>query len=80
MGIKNAVVMRIKELCKEKGIKFNTLATESGVTPSTVYSLLDERRKDVGILVLKKLCDGMGISITDFFDSDIFRNLEQEIR
>ncbi len=80
MGIKNAVVMRIKELCKEKGIKFNTLATESGVTPSTVYSLLDESRKDVGILVLKKLCDGMGISITDFFDSDIFRNLEQEIR
>lgn len=80
MGIKNAVVMRIKELCKEKGIKFNTLATESGVTPSTVYSLLDESRKDVGIIVLKKLCDGMGISITDFFDSDIFRNLEQEIR
>ena len=80
MGIKNAVAMRIKELCKEKGIKFNTLATESGVTPSTVYSLLDESRKDVGILVLKKLCDGMGISITDFFDSDIFRNLEQEIR
>ena len=80
MGIKNAVVMRIKELCKEKGIKFNTLATESGVTPSTIYSLLDESRKDVGILVLKKLCDGMGISITDFFDSDIFRNLEQEIR
>lgn len=80
MGMKNAVVMRIKELCKEKGIKFNTLATESGVTPSTVYSLLDESRKDVGILVLKKLCDGMGISITDFFDSDIFRNLEQEIK
>ena len=80
MGIKNAVVMRIKELCKEKGIKFNTLATESGVTPSTVYSLLDESRKDVGILVLKKLCDGMGISIADFFDSDIFRNLEQEIK
>ena len=80
MGIKNAVVIRIKELCKEKGIKFNTLATESGVTPSTVYSLLDERRKDVGILVLKKLCDGMDISITDFFDSDLFRNLEQEIK
>ena len=80
MGIKNAVVMRIKELCKEKGINFNTRATESGVTPSTVYSLLDESRKDVGILVLKKLCDGMGISITDFFDSDIFRNLEQEIK
>ena len=80
MGIKNAIVQRIKELCKQKGIKFNTLATSSGVTPSTVYSLLDERRKDVGILVLKKLCDGLDISIADFFDTDIFRNLEQEIK
>ena len=80
MGIKNAVVMRIKELCKEKGIKFNTLATESGVTPSTVYSLLDESRKDVGILVLKKLCDGMDVSLTDFFDTKEFSELEQEIK
>ncbi len=80
MGIKKAIVLRIKELCKQKGIKYNTLATLSGVTPSTVYSLLDERRLDVGILVLKKLCDGLEITITDFFDTDVFRNLEQEIK
>lgn len=67
-------------MCKQKGIKYNTLATLSGVTPSTVYSLLDERRLDVGILVLKKLCDGLEITITDFFDTDVFRNLEQEIK
>lgn len=58
MGIKDAIVLRIKELCKQKGIKFNTLATDSGVTPSTVYSLLDEQRRDIGVVVLKKLCDG----------------------
>lgn len=80
MGIKNAIVLRIKELCKQKQIKYNTLATNSGVTPSTVYSLLDENRKDIGVLVLKKLCDGLDISISDFFDSDIFRNLGQEIK
>ena len=80
MGIKNAIVLRIKELCKQKQIKYNTLATNSGVTPSTVYSLLDENRKDIGGLVLKKLCDGLDISISDFFDSDIFRNLGQEIK
>lgn len=80
MNIKKAIVLRIKELCKQKGIKYNTLATLSGVTPSTVYSLLDERRLDVGILVLKKLCDGLEITITDFFDTDVFRNLEQEIK
>lgn len=80
MGIKNAVVLRIKELCKQKGIKFNTLATSSGITPSTVYSMLDESRKDIGIIVLKKLCDGLDITITEFFNSDLFRNLEQEIK
>lgn len=80
MDIKDKIVLRIKELCEQKEIKYNTLATNSGVTPSTVYSLLDERRKDISVLVLKKLCDGLEISITDFFDSDIFRNLEQEIK
>ena len=80
MGIKDAVVLRIKQICKQKGIKYNTLATNSGVTPSTVYSLLDEKRRDIGVVVLKKLCDGLDISISDFFDSDIFRNLEQEIK
>ena len=80
MGIKDAIVERIKELCKQKGIKYNTLATDSGVTPSTVYSLLDEKRRDIGVIVLKKLCDGFGISLSEFFDSDIFRNLEQEIK
>ena len=80
MGIKNAIVFRIKELCKERKIKFNQLANDSGITPSTVYSLLDERRKDIGVIVLKKICDGLDISIADFFDSDMFRNLEQEIK
>ena len=80
MGIKNAVVERIKKLCKQKNIRFNELATRSGVTPSTVYSMLDERRLDVGVVVLKKLCDGLDITITEFFDDDIFKNLEQEIK
>jgi len=80
MGIKNAVVIRIKQLCKDKNIKYNSLATLSGVTPSTVYSLLDENRHDIGIVVLKKLCDGLNITITEFFNDDIFRSLEQEIQ
>ena len=80
MGIKNAVVERIKKLCKQKSIKFNELATRSGVTPSTVYSMLDERRLDVGIVLLKKLCDGLEITIQEFFDSDLFDGLEQELK
>lgn len=80
MGIKEAVVLRIRELCEQNKIKFNTFANESGLTPSTVYSVLDEKRKDIGILVLKKICDGLNITITEFFDTDLFRNLEQEIK
>ena len=80
MGIKEAAVLRIRELCEQNKIKFNTLANESGLTPSTVSSVLDEKRKDIGILVLKKICDGLNITITEFFDTDLFRNLEQEIK
>ncbi|MBQ9914705.1 MAG: helix-turn-helix transcriptional regulator [Clostridia bacterium] len=79
MGIKKAIVKRLQMICVERNIRYNTLATLSGVTPSTVYSLLDESRKDIGVVVLKKLCDGLDMTITEFFDDDIFRNLEQEI-
>lgn len=80
MGIKNATVERLKNICRERNIKFNTLATLSGVTPSTVYSLMNETRQDAGIVVIKKLCDGLDMSITEFFDDEIFKNLEQEIK
>ena len=80
MGIKNAIVIRLKNICEERNIKYNSLATNSGITPSTVYSVFDESRKDIGVIVLKKLCDGLDMTITEFFDDDIFRNLEQEIK
>ena len=80
MGIKEAIVLRIKELCTERNISYNALAYISGVTPSTVYSLIDNSRKDIGIVLLKKLCDGFGITITEFFDNKIFKKLDQEIK
>ena len=80
MQIKQAVAERFLILCKEAKIKPNELATKSGVTPSTVYSMLDSSRNDVYITTIKKLCDGLGISITEFFDTKEFRELEQEIK
>ncbi len=80
MGVKEAIVIRLKNICFEKGISYNALATISGVTPSSVYSLMDNSRKDIGILLIKKLCDGLEISITEFFNDDIFKNLEQELK
>ena len=79
MGIKKAVTTRFQELCAEKKIRMNTLANNAGITPSTVYSMLDDSRKDIGIVTVKKLCDGLDISIEDFFSSRLFRDLEQEI-
>jgi len=80
MNAKEAVAERIKELCKEHDIAVNTLANLSGVAPSTVYSMLNYKSQNPGVVSLQKLCDGLNISLREFFDSDIFENLEQEIK
>ena len=80
MNTKEAVAARILELCKERDIATNTLANLSGVSPSTVYSMLNEKSQNPGVVSIKKLCDGIDISIREFFDSPIFDNIEQEIK
>ena len=80
MRIKPAIVQRFQQLCKERNIKYNELATLSGVTPSTVYSMMDDTRKDVSVITVKKLCDGLNITITEFFNAPIFELLEQELQ
>ena len=79
MRMKEAIVKRFQQLCQERGIKYNELAILSGVTPSTVYSMMDSRREDVSAVTVKKLCDGLGISVPDFFNDLLFGSLEQEI-
>ena len=79
MSVKDVVVERIRQLCAQRGIKANELANISGVTPSTVYSLLDRRRRAVSIITIKKLCDVLEISLGEFFSSPEFDQLEQEI-
>ena len=80
MNVKDAVAMRFRSICQSKGIKINEMATLSGVTPSTAYSMLDERRRDISIVTIKKFCDGLDISLVEFFSSSEFDNLEQEIK
>lgn len=80
MNTKAAVAKRIIELCNERNIAINALANISGVSPSTVYSMLNEKSQNPGIVSLKKLCDGFEISLREFFDSPIFDNIEQEIK
>ena len=80
MSVKDAVAERFACLCKERNININELANISGVTPSTAYSMLDKNRRDVSITTIKKFCDGLDISLEEFFADDIFGNLEQEIK
>ncbi len=80
MTAKEAVVMRILELCRQKNLTVNGLAMASGVPPSTVYSMLSQKSLNPGVISIQKLCDGMDISVRAFFDSELFDDLEQEIR
>ena len=79
MKVKEAVVERFNEIMQERKMRPNELANLSGVTASTVYSMLDTRRKEVSINVIKKLCDGLGITLGEFFNTQTFDKLEQEI-
>lgn len=80
MTVKDAVAKRFEQLCEQRGIRPNELATLSGVTPSTVYSMLDPSRQRVSVTTVKKLCDGLGITLGYFFSCPLFDELEQEIQ
>lgn len=80
MNISQAVIKRIEELCMERNLTINALSNISGVTQSTVNDIVSGTTYNAGIVTIKKLCDGLRISIRDFFNSDLFTNLEQEIK
>ena len=80
MNVKQATVMRFQEIMAQRNIRPNELANISGVTPSTVYSMLDEKRKELSINTIKKLCDGLEITLGEFFSTELFDDLEQEIK
>ena len=80
MRTKEAIANRILQLCNERGIAVNELANLSGVSPSTVYSLLNEKSQNPGAVTIKKLCDGLEITLGEFFSTPVFDSLEQEIQ
>lgn len=79
MKIKGAVAQRITNLRKERGIAVNALGNLSGVNPSTIYSMLNTKSQNPGVVSLQKIRDGLEITIRDFFDDDLFNDIEQEI-
>ena len=79
MRIGEAVKLRILELCENRGITVNRLSTLCGITQSTLSNITGGRNQSTTISTLKKICDGLEISILEFFDSPLFKDLEQEI-
>ena len=80
MDTYTAVKNRLLRLCEEKHMSIHKLAMESAVPPSTVKNILYGKSLNPGVVTLKMLCDGLGISLTEFFDTPEFKSLEQEIR
>ena len=80
MTIGEACRIRIQELCDKRGITINKLAIISGITQSTLNNIISGRNKSTTISTIKKICDGMEISVQEFFASDVFVDLEQEIK
>jgi len=80
MTVKDAVANRFQQLCADRNIKPNELANRAGITPSSVYSMLDPKRREVSVNLVKKLCDGLDMTLGEFFSTPEFDDLEQEIR
>ena len=73
-------INRILDLCTQRNLSINGLARLSGLPPTTIKNILNGSSTNPGVVTLKKICDGLDISIIDFFDTDEFRKLEQEIK
>lgn len=80
MTIGEAVRLRILDLCAQRGITVNRLASISGITQSTLSNIIGGRNKSATVSTIKKLCDGLELSILEFFDAEVFTELEQEIQ
>jgi len=80
MTIGEACRKRIQELCKERNITLNKLSLLSGITQSTLNNIISGRNHSTTVSTIKKICDGLEISVVDFFQSEVFTDLEQEVK
>ena len=80
MDTVTAVRNRILGLCGERGISINKLATISALPPSSIKNILYGKSQNPKLLTIKMMCDGLGITLAEFFNTDEFNHLEQEIQ
>ena len=75
MNAKTAVARRIHALCLERNMAVNALANQCGIAPSTIYSMLNNKSKNPGVVSIQKICDGLEISVREFFNDPLFEKL-----
>ena len=80
MDTREAIANRIRQLCKERSITPNALSNISAVPQATIKSILNGESKNPGIVTVKKICDGLEITLIEFFDTPEYKNLEQELK
>lgn len=80
MNVSKAVKQRILELCRERRITINKLSTMCGLTQSTLNNIMHREGSNPTVATIKKICDGLEMSISDFFKSEVFDHLDQEIK
>ena len=78
MDTRKQISMRIQQLCAAHGYNINSLARKAGIPPTTLKNIIYGNSRNPGIITIKLLCDGLGISLYDFFDTDSFKNSELE--
>lgn len=79
MRTKEALCLRIRELCVTQELSVNGLCSVCGMTQSTLNNILSGRNNSVTITTVRRICDGLDMDLPTFFDSDLFRDVEQEI-
>ena len=78
MNINEASITRIRTLSKAQRLSMYELAYRTGMPPSTVKSIMNGKSKNPGIVNIKKMAEGLGLTIREFYDDDIFDDLEQD--
>lgn len=79
-NVKTAISRRILAICLERELTINALANQCGIPPSTIYSILNAKSRNPGIVTIQAICDGLDLSIREFFDDPLFDQLEPIIR
>jgi len=79
-SLKETIAFRIEQLCAERNISIYALAIQCGVDKSTIYSILGGKSNSPEVASIKKICDGLEITLGEFFNTPEFDSLEQEIK